>query len=553
MQISINDVGGCVSANLTITKDAPIALLLGDNGASKSSVIKAIALAASGIVPTAAGRKSMLRDGASRGRIVVGGNSIDLPNDDAITSDGTTKASKYATFQTKFAEEKPAELSIFLQKLLKTEPTQEQLEAELFAAKVSKEMGSAVWARVESKGWNDSHKFYSERGRDLKNQWHGIAGLTWGSKQSANWTPGDWEPELDGKSEATLQEELVQQRETLEGMIRFEAVNEEELAKLQEEYLDLEKRKRERSEAKEELDQKEKALRSASAKLQALPRPGAPVKTVSCKKCKTEHIYSNGDIILAPEKPKVEDIEKQTKDIKEAEHEASIAGQVFAGAEAAYRRTDLAVHNAERAHERYMELMKRPKSEKPDPVLLEKQRALVARCEKRLQAFKVKTAADSKHNAVVDNQKIIDVLAPDGFRQKHSATAIEKFNQNYLSYESVSGFKEVRLAKNLDITYGGRLYKDCSDGEKWKTNAIFTIALARIQGDSILLFDKAEELDKPGKRGLCQVLASLQIPAVIAYTGTDRETSADLASMGIGASYWLANGELKPLKEAVAV
>jgi|GEM_PF-5857870 len=554
MQISINDVKGCVSADFQLTK---IALLLGDNGASKSSVIEAISIAASGNVPTKAARKELIRDGASRARVQVGSNSIDLPNDDATTGDGTIKANKFSIYfgdRDGLADEKPAELSVFLQKLLNTEPTQDQLENELVRAKVSKEILAAVWANVERRGWNDSHKFYSERGRDLKSQWHGIAGMTWGSKQSATWTPKEWEPELDGKSESTLQDELVQNRETLEGLIRFEAVSEDEIEKARAEWETLETAQAAREVKKVELAELETELRKLNGQLQSLPRAGVPPKTLSCTKCKSLHVLSNGELIAAPEMPAIADIEKQKSDIKELESQCSIAGQKFAGAEAAYRGADLAVHNAENAHRKYMALVSKPKHEKPDPVLIEKQRGLVQRCENRLQAFKLKAQADLKHCAVTDNQLVIDVLAPDGFRQKHSALAIEKFNSEYLEkYNDIAGFKPIRLEKNLDITFNGRLYRSLSKGEKYKVNALFAVVVAKIKGDSILLFDEAEKLDAPGRNGLYKLCYAVEIPAVIAMTGTRREASQDLATVGLGASYWLSKGVMAPLNAEVAV
>lgn len=551
--IKVENVRGCSEAKFSFEK---IALLIGENGDGKTSILKPIGLIASGMVPKKDVRKRMLKDGASRGFIgIARGNDstvLDVPNDDATTSTGWPKANKYSAGLVKLAEEKPNDLSVFLQKLLKTEPGQNELFKELQKQKVSTDLQNAVWERVRSKGWNDAHKFYVERGRDLKSQWHGISGLTWGSKQAAAWTPKEWEPELDGKSEKTLTDELVQQKETLEGMIAIEAVDENELARLQEEYLALPELNAKLTECAEIRKEREAKLKELTEKLKALPRPGVPPKTYECTHCKAEHVFVNGELKAAPPKV-VEDVPAMKKAIADLEHEVSIAGQLFHASSSAERGAQLAVFNAKTAHEKYQTLMDRPKAEKPDPVRLEKQRAQVDRAEKRLAAFRQKTQADVKHMSVMDNQLIIDTLAPEGFRQKHTADALMKFNADYLDAQcKIANCKPVRITKQMDITLGGRLYEDLSVGQQYLVNAVFAIAIARIQKDDILLFDHAECLDSPSKKGLFQMLAAVGIPAVVAFVGR-KDQAPDLQKSGIGQTFWCEDGVIKPLKAPVAV
>ncbi len=548
--IQVTNVKGARNVSLTLKG---IALVAGDNGAAKTSFRKAVGFCVAGIIPKEKPkRQKMLTRGSSNGQIVVGGSSIDLPNDESITTTGHPKASKYAAGLVRFSEESPAVISIFLQKLLKTEPTQEDFSAVLTPLKVSQAVQEAVWSRIEKSGWTDAHKFYEQRGKDMKTEWRLLAsnGQSWGSVQSAKFLPKDWEPELDGKSEKTLMEELAQQKETLEGMVAYEAVDEERVAKLQEQYMGLEDKKAAFAEKKAELDSAEATLKAANLVLRNLPRPGQPVKTHACVECHTEHIFVNGALVKAPP-PVVEDTEALLKAIKEAEHDASIKGQLYAAAEAAHRLADLEVYNAKNAHEEYLKLQARPKQEKPDPLKLEKQRTAVERSEKRLKAFKQKEAADLKHQSIIDNQVIIDALAPDGFRQTHSAAAIAKFNQEYLIDQcAIAGWKPVRLDKNLNITFDNEDYIDLSTGEQFRVNACFQIALARLMHDDILLFDDAECLDPNGAKGLFQLLATVGIPAIVCMRQR-QNLVPDLQAMGIGESYWLENGTMHPLKEAV--
>lgn len=549
MLVEIKNIRGCEYAKFPVDG---IVLIAGKNGAAKSSIAKAMGLVITGLVPSKERLARMVKTGNGSGSVAITdggqGSSIEIPSQTAVEGTGWPQASKYAAGLVRFSEEKSAEQSTILQKLLETEPGEIDLANELKKNGVSEENIAAVWATVKRRGWDDAHKFYAERGRELKAQWDQIAGEKYGEKKAANWTPKEWESDLDGLSEQTLIEQLAQQTETLEELIRFEAVNDELMNQVKEEWLGLEPAKTEREECKAEEARLEAQFKKLNDELKALPRPSASIVTQACPHCKGELIAPGGKIQIPPPRESTEEAAARLKAIAEKQAEIDELGPRLSLAQNATMAASLKVNACEKAGQKHMELLKQEKGQAVSQKQVEAARQAVSRAKSRLESFRLKSKAEAKHESIESNQLIIDTLRPDGFRQKHTNEALLRFNQDYLTAQcEIAGFPLVKIDRNLNITMDGRLYDDLSDGEKYRVNAVFQTALARIQQADLLVFDGADILDSDGRRGLFQMIRSVGLKAVVTMT-TRREQTPNLSKMGIGVTYWLEHGRLEKLE-----
>ena len=67
----------------------------------------------------------------------------------------------------------------------------------------------------------------------------------------------------------------------------------------------------------------------------------------------------------------------------------------------------------------------------------------------------------------------------------------------------------------------------------------------------LVVIDAADVLDAPTRSGLFAMLRNSAKPAVVCVTQARREQVPDISRQGLGASYWLENGILEPLKAPI--
>jgi hypothetical protein len=65
----------------------------------------------------------------------------------------------------------------------------------------------------------------------------------------------------------------------------------------------------------------------------------------------------------------------------------------------------------------------------------------------------------------------------------------------------------------------------------------------------MVVLDAADVLDGPTREGLFDLLTEVGLPALVCLTLTRPEQVPDLAAAGLGMSYWLDSGVVRPLHE----
>lgn len=179
-------------------------------------------------------------------------------------------------------------------------------------------------------------------------------------------------------------------------------------------------------------------------------------------------------------------------------------------------------------------------------------RAELQKQEEWREAVKQKLEAGRIHAALLRNQAIVRILAPEGLRKVTLAKALERFNTEQLApLCDAAGWKRVEINDNLLPTYGGRALL-LSGGEKYRVRAVLQVAVARLDGSRCVVLDEADTLEPAGRNGLLKLLRAWGGPALVGMTFGKPEQVPDLAKLGFGVSYWIEGAVALPLTERLA-
>lgn len=187
-----------------------------------------------------------------------------------------------------------------------------------------------------------------------------------------------------------------------------------------------------------------------------------------------------------------------------------------------------------------------------------------ARAVAELDALKsIKAAVDSaerktkeagEHAANVAAWDLIGAsLSPDGIPAEILAEALGPVNDRLAQSAADTGWPAVTIDREMFITYGaGRPLHLCSESERWRADAMLAEAIAQVSGERLLVLDRMDVLDLQGRSDL---LGWLQ---VLAENG-EIDTALLFATLkqppaGLGDSVqveWINNGHIgRPLKAA---
>lgn len=136
-------------------------------------------------------------------------------------------------------------------------------------------------------------------------------------------------------------------------------------------------------------------------------------------------------------------------------------------------------------------------------------------------AFKASKAAAGKtaealahHTAVMDWTKLADALAPDGIPADILADALAPVNAALDQAALDTDWMAVHICADMAVTAAGRPYQLLSESEQWRSDAMIAQVVAEISGLKILMLDRVDVLDMPGRGqlfGWLDALADLEV------------------------------------------
>jgi hypothetical protein len=174
-------------------------------------------------------------------------------------------------------------------------------------------------------------------------------------------------------------------------------------------------------------------------------------------------------------------------------------------------------------------------------------RTRVTHAENRLSAWTRWKNASIKHIGIVKNQKIIDILAPDGLRLSRLKYALTEINKKLVEVATATGWTPVEIEDDLSISFGDYQYMLQSMSMQYRIRISLQIAFTIIDQSQLVLIDGADILDSTGRNGLFKMLTGFPGKSIIAMTISKQDAIPAIDKIG-GIAYWIENGTAQKIR-----
>lgn len=544
-RIQVDNFLGAHHIDVRLT--TPVTLFAGQNGAAKSSIGEAVRMAMTGDVVRVSLKKEyeqLVTDGAKAGGglITVADERTyafnvpagDISADDGLpTGDTVDVALNGQHFSTMTSDERRT----FLFKLTGIRIKTDDIEKRMTARACDPAKITATLPLLRT-GFPSACEFAKTKATESKGAWRTLTGETWGSKKSGTWMAGKPEP-VTGTSPAA------------DSLAVFDA----DIAKVNQRVGEVAAEKRTRAEnvakraaletkaggvdrVREALAHAQKELAEFEPKVVEMRQRASGTKRIG--------LVHDFAVFVGALKRTDDDAHNKAAaillDRYEEEHgELPKAGAVDADAQASlpeFERGLEVMQNSVKNLERDLaatleakgqfDALEAPAKQEdlPDLDVLQasvaKMRAdraaaqvqinAAANYAEAVAAAEKKTVDAGKHHADVLAWSVVaDALAPDGIPGDMLAEALEPVNQKLADAHQQTGWMQVCIASDMQITAAGRSYHLLSESEKWRTDAMIAVVVAVMSGLKILMLDRVDVLDLPGRSVLLAWLNALVI------------------------------------------
>ncbi|HCL3279585.1 TPA: AAA family ATPase [Pseudomonas aeruginosa] len=551
-KLEITNFQGLRHAALDVS--APVLLVAGHNGAGKSSLLDAIAMAFNGQPRRVSLKKDMAQlvtEGAKKGEarvewldaayeVQVCGVALPTGKGSALTDSPflpyVLDASLFASLDAKERRRVLFDLSG-----ASTSPNQiaERLVAKGHAAalveKVKPLLRSGFPAAVEQA------KAYASEARGA---WKMITGENYGSEKAV-----DWAPELlatmvtedqvaeAGKNLQLLEDDLAEAQQALGASKQARQAADgraQRIAKLRE-LVDLEPRRRNKlttdKQNQDEWSEKVMAAELASS-------GSVPHQPLTCPHCQGAVDLQAGTLVVHQPPEQIADAEAARRLPEYREYLAS-AQRAVANSQ---RNLDECLAAAEQIKALEAESVEAPSAEaiaNGEQAINELRqardasRAKLVALQEALEAATQREASIAKaqaaHQDVVAWTGMVDALSPTGIPAEILADAIGPVNDTLKRLAGIAGWSPVEISADIDVTFGGRLYGLLSESERWRCDTTIALAIATISGLRLVLLDRLDVLDLPSRNQAIALMRAMtsdrEIDSVV-VAGTLKEPMA---------------------------
>lgn len=559
MRLMIRNFGSLERVDVTLSDK--ITLIAGPNAVGKSTTARALGMLLAGVtIPEGMLKKNSAdlvregQDGASIALVVGDGQhiSITYPAAQRATAGSDLPyASNIATGLTSWESLKPDERARLLADLLKTAPTREDLTAELADCGVSDREADALWNDVLSIGWENTEKSQKDTATKAKGAWERVTGERFGSSKAAMWRPADWTPDLMDVTETSLKAAEKRAQEERDKAVAGAAVDSAKLEELRVKAADLTDAQAAVLDARAAVTAADEELKKAEANQQALPLidTGNSVPCPHCGGAVLAEVHHRTRALRLAKAEVLPDAEIKSRQMAKASADGTVenrrgalnaARNALSAAEARQRDAENAAHELAQAEGRSGSL---------DAVTKATDALNTAKA--RVKAWSDANAAKAEYQKFARADAVAKILSDTGVRKAKLQKVLEMFADSYLApLCDGAKWKRVEIAPDLSPTYGGRAWAVLSESERYRVEIILRIALATLDGSSMVIIDRADVLDQHQRNGLFAMLKRLEdLPAVVCMTAR-REAVPNLAARGLGASYWIEDGTATPIADA---
>lgn len=155
------------------------------------------------------------------------------------------------------------------------------------------------------------------------------------------------------------------------------------------------------------------------------------------------------------------------------------------------------------------------------------------------------TKAAQHHADVSAWVQIAESLAPTGIPAEILSSAIGPFNNLLAEQSEQATWPTVRVSDAFEITYAQRPYALLSESERWRCDALVAIAIARLSGLKIVTLDRFDVLQPSARPQILQLCLSLTRAGelgTVVLAGTMKEPMARVPP-GMQ-QIWIENGRV---------
>lgn len=169
-----------------------------------------------------------------------------------------------------------------------------------------------------------------------------------------------------------------------------------------------------------------------------------------------------------------------------------------------------------------------------------------------IDAADAKTASAAQHHADVSAWDAIgDALAPDGIPAELLREALDPLHARLQQHAIDTEWPQVHIRDDMSIAVGGRDYRLLSESERWRADAVLAETIAHLSGVRLLVLDRFDVLDLAGRAELLTWLDTLaglgELDTALIF-GTLKAAPANLPPTI--AAHWIENGVVGQLKAA---
>lgn len=564
----------CGIRHLDIKLRQPVLLVAGSNAAGKSSLQDAIRLMLNsdlGRVDLKKNAGKLIRDGATTAECSV----VTADGDEyrAIINSGgivVTRPSQditlpYLLEMAMFSSAAPDDKRTLLAEITKTAPTPELIVKRLHERGCESDKVAIIQTMLRA-GTDMACKHARQAATEAKGAWRAVTGETYGEKKAETWAAA--KPEFDADADLALKKELDALDALLESNVRQLTLSEDAKSRKAQNATKREAyrgsaEKLSRLEKKLAADRKD--LEDWTEKLEAAQEKasGKPVPKLFPCPCCNAQLYHD---IKRPDAALME--WKDGGQVQDPEAAAAIPGiensvrlfqsavandlrDIEAAKQAAAMLASLpAPENMDALNAGIAALQKRIVDMRADKKRIEADyRAHNDKAREAMQANGKTAKAAGYHADVCAWSKIADALSPDGIPGELLAGALSPFNERLRQSADDTGWAQVAIDADMQISANGRPYALLSESEKWRTDAMLTEAISHLSGSGLMLLDRMDVLDLPG-RGDCMAWLEVlvdneEIGTAIVCATLKAEPAARTGVQAV----WLENGEAA-MKEA---
>lgn len=565
MQITIRNYRAVRRADIDLSG---VVLVAGPNEAGKTSIAQAAAALLTGVsMPLPGGKKKdaaeLVTDGADAGllKLTAGEATRTLMLPTCLFADGDFRlASEIAVGRVSLVDLKPDERAAVLvrDRYIDAAPTREDLAAAMADIEATPEQIEGVWQAIGEKGWDVQHAAVKEAVTKAKGAWEQITGEAWGQKKAAGWMPEGCDKDLIARPAEDLAVEEAAALADVDRAVANGALSVQEAAALrlaadEGKAVDL-------AEATRDVEDAKRVHEGLIVKRNALPTTEGQ-ETHPCPHCggAVAIVFHHNKNAPAHLKIPTADHVTEAEARKRALDRAAIDGQIERAttmvktAERALVAAEAKVAAGLRAAAQIAELDSAA-DEDAAGAAIDAARQRLAEAQRRSKAYGTYHAAIKKFRAVAKNNQLADILAPEGLRKTALARGLGAFNDRLAAICEAARFPVFQVGPDMEISRAGVPVRLLSLSAQWRTRVMLQIAMAEIDGSAAVVIDAADILDPRGRNGLFAMLAAVKVPVLVTMTfGKPTASVPDLAAAGIGRTYWLADGTLTPLADAMKV